>query len=199
MARAPLGATLRAASKINLLLRPQQFRYVFILAHRRSGSSLLAQILVTHPEFVGAGETHTSYRTPADLPKLIPRTSQLLRKLQLNGTYIVDKITMDQYLIDDKVLLSPLIQRCLILIRAPDRALRSLMDRYSFPQETALNAYANRLEMLVRYGGLLRDRGLLVEYDELLDHPEQTLAKFKRFFDVDQPFTTTYIAHKATG
>ena len=57
-----------------------QYRYVFILAHMRSGSTLLAHLLASHPDFVGAGETKVCYRTPADLPQLILKTCELLHK-----------------------------------------------------------------------------------------------------------------------
>lgn len=198
-ARAPFAATLRMAARVNLALRPREYRYVFILSPRRSGSSLLAHILTSHPDFVGAGETHTTYKTAADLPKLVPRTCQLLRKLQLDATFIVDKITMDQYLISDDVLSSSLIHKCVILIRAPEGSLKSLMNRYGFQENTALGAYVSRLETLARYGGLLRERALLVEYDHLVDHTDATLAALTRFFAVDPPFTANYTTHKATG
>lgn len=199
LARSPFAAALRMASRINLVFRPRTYRYVFILAQRRSGSSLLAHILTSHPDFVGAGETHTVYKTVADLPKLIPRTSQLLRKLQLNGTYLVDKITMDQYLISDEILLSPLIQKCVILIRAPEGSLKSLISHYRFQEDTALGVYVGRLETLARYGSLLRERALLVEYDALVDHTMATLAALTHFFGADPPFTPDYVTHQATG
>jgi hypothetical protein len=199
MTRAPFAAALRMAARANLFVCPREYRYVFILAQRRSGSSLLAHILTSHPNFVGAGETHTTYKTAADLPKLIPRTCQLLRKLKLDGAYIVDKITMDQYLRQDEILLSPLIHKCVILIRAPEGSLKSLISHYGFWERTALGIYTSRLETLVRYGSYLRERALLMEYDGLVDNTVETLAALTRFFGVEQPFKPNYITHKATG
>jgi hypothetical protein len=198
IARAPIAAGFRAAARVNLALRPREYRYIFILAHMRSGSSVLSHILTSHEDFVGAGETHTGYRTPADLPKLIPRTCQLLRKLQLNGTYLVDKITMDQYL-SDEVLNSRLIHKCIILIRAPEGSLKSLIKRFQFHEKTALGVYVSRLQTLARYGTALRERALLVEYDHLLDRTEETLAGMTKFFGIDPPFKSNYNTHRATG
>jgi hypothetical protein len=184
---------------LNLAVRPSKFGFVFILASRRAGSTLLSHIITSHPDFIGAGETHTTYSTEADLPKLIPRTSQLLRRLQLKGKYIVDKITMDEYILDDQLLLSPLIFKCPILIRAPEGALKSFMNWYDVRDDVALEVYLSRLETLARYGDVLQKRALLVEYDNLLDHPDETLAALTRFFEVEQLFSGTYATHKATG
>jgi hypothetical protein len=199
LARAPLGAAFRGVVRLNLALHPQEYRYVFILAHRRSGSSLLAHILITHPQFAGAGETYTEYKSRSDLPKLIPRTCQLLRRLQLNADYIVDKITMDHYLLSDEILLSDAVHKSIILIRAPSGSLKSLCSRYDIEERVALGVYVKRLESLAHYGGILGDRALLVEYDDLVDHTDDILAALSRFFGVDTPFTSNYLRHRGTG
>jgi hypothetical protein len=106
---------------------------------------------------------------------------------------------MDQYLVDDKILASPLIHKCVILIRSPEGALRSLMDRYGFGEEVAGNIYANRLKTLARYGETLRGRAILIEYEQILEGTDATLAVLTQFFNTARPFTPNYTTHKATG
>jgi LPS sulfotransferase NodH len=40
------------------------YEFVHILSHMRSGSTLLAHLLASHPEIIGYGETHIRYRSP---------------------------------------------------------------------------------------------------------------------------------------
>jgi hypothetical protein len=196
--REPILSTLRVLSHLNPALRWQEFRYVFVLAHVRSGSSLLAHVLASHPDFVGAGESNIPYRTPADFPMLILRTCWLLRQPVLHGKYIVDQINHDSKLTDE-VLCSQLLHKCVILIRAPESALKSIMNLFSCEEGVALESYVNRLNTLARYGMLLRDRALLVEYDDLVDHTEEILAALTRFFGMERAFTSNYNTHHATG
>lgn len=196
--RKPILTLFHGAVRVNLLLRPRDYQYVFVLAHMRSGSTLLSHILVSHPDFDGAGETHTFYKAPEDLGRLVPRTCELLRKLQVTSKYVVDKITMDQYLSDEVLALLP-IHKSIILFRKPEAALKSIIEFFKWPQEMALDHYVTRLATLALYGRVLRDRAICVEYDALVDQPQETLAALTRFFDVDQPFRQAYTKTKVTG
>jgi hypothetical protein len=197
-AKKPIVAAFRKAVQWNLALRRSDYRYVFVLAHMRSGSTLLSHILTSHHDFAGAGETHTIYRTPADLPNLVVTTCEILHKLQLSGTYVVDQINHDEFLTDE-ILSSPQIHRCIILIRTPEATLKSMMNLFGMQDRVALGYYVERLETLVRYSSHLRERALLVEYDDLVDRTQETLAALTQFFAVDPPFTNKYVKSKVTG
>lgn len=168
----------------------------------RSGSTLLAHILANHPDFVGAGETHVSYRTPADLPKLVLTTCELLRRPILRETHVVDQINHE--LVTDEVLLSEQVHKCIILIREPKATLNSMVhmtmtNLATWQEDEALRLYVNRLETLVRYGLLLKERAVLVEYDDLVDHTEETLASLTGFLDLDLPLASNYATHRMTA
>jgi len=193
-------------SRVSIALYGHKYRYVFILAHLRSGSSVLTHVIASHPDFVGAGETYCTYRSSSDLPKLALRISQILRKPILRGTYVVDKINLNMFLADE-VLHSDLLYKCVILIREPETTLKSLIKRgmdpnddlFGYDEKKAVEYYINRLEVLTRYGLLLRERALLVEYDELIGRTEDTLATLTCFFGVYPAFTPNYSIHRATG
>lgn len=58
---------------------------VFIIGMPRSGTTLVEQILASHPEMVGAGELHAFQRLPLELPELLRTAEEYPRCLaQLN-------------------------------------------------------------------------------------------------------------------
>jgi hypothetical protein len=195
--RPPMRATFRALCSLNLRLSQRKYRYVFILGHIRSGSTLLAHILANHPNIVGAGEMHVSYKSPADLPKLVIKTCEFLRRPILYEAYIVDQIN-HPYVSDD-VLLSNDVFKSIILIREPKRALASIMKLLKCPESQAVEAYVSRLETLTRYGLLLRNRALLVEYDNLVNNGGDMLAVITSFLDLNSPLVESYATHRMTG
>jgi hypothetical protein len=194
----PFRPAFRRAIQLNVALNRRKYRYVFILAHMRSGSTLLSHILASHPNFVQAGESYITYRTSADLQNLVVETCRRLQKIYLRATYIADKIVYDGY-ITDEILKSPLIHKCVILVRSPEAALQSMIDHYGWQEKLAVDTYINRLESLVRHGLILRERALLVEYDDLIDHTEKSLAKLTEFFGETRPFESNYKTNRMTG
>jgi len=205
--RWPLLTAFRMVSRVSIALQAHRYRYVFILAHMRSGSSLLAHIMNSHPDFVAAGETRCTYRSSSDFQNLPLMTSQILHKPILLRTFVVDKIVYNEFIPNYEVLNSRLLYKCLILIRDPESTLKSLVKRgtdpnddlFGYRDEKALQYYIDRLNVLTRYGLLLRERALLVEYDELVGWTEDTLATLTRFFGVRRAFTSHYGTHRATG
>ena len=200
--RLPVWAVFHAVSRSYLMLRDREYRYVFILGHMRSGSTLLAHILANHPDVVGAGEMHISYRTSADLPTLILKTCESLHRPILRETYVVDQINHDY--VSDEVLLAKDVYRCIILLREPEATLKSMaalkrMNSASWHETQALKNYINRLETLTRYASILGQRALLVEYDGLVDHTEETLPALTKFLDLDPPLSPNYATHRMTG
>ena len=190
-------AAFSTASRLYLIIGRPEYRYVFILGHMRSGSSLLAHILASHPDFAGAGESHISYRTAADLQRLVLQTSEFLRRPILRQTYIVDQI--NHLLVTNDVLLSAALYKCIILLRQPEATLKSMMKLLTCQEDEALDLYISRLKALTQYGLLLRERALLVEYDDLVDRPNQTLAALADFLGLDTPLLPTYATHRMTA
>jgi hypothetical protein len=163
----------------------------------RSGSTLLSHILAGNPKFAHAGETFLSYKTPTDLRTLIIEVSQRLRKICLSATYVIDQI--NHQLVTDDILKSPLIHKCVILIRSPEAALKSEIATHGKSENYATEYYINRLSQLVEYGRILGNRALLVEYDDLVGRPKKVLAALTAFFGVTPPFNVDYPTHRITG
>jgi hypothetical protein len=190
--------------RMSAYLNASKHRYVFVLAHMRSGSTLLSHILGSNPEFAYAAETNSIIRTSADLQNLLAETYAGLRKIRLNATYIVGQV--NHALITEEVLKSSLVYKCVILIRSPEDTLKSrietpMSDSQGIPgmsERDALDYYVNRLRELGEYGRILGGRAIIVEYEHLVNHSEQTLAALTDFFDVTQPFETKYKTNRLT-
>lgn len=195
--RPAVWTTFRMVSRTSLALRSTDYRYLFILGHVRSGSTLLSHILAAHPDIVGAGETHIRYESAADLPKLALMTSELLHRPILRQNYIVDQIN-HSYVSDD-VLLSERLYRSLILIRQPEDTLKSMVSLSVWGEQQALQLYMERLATLCRYGKLLKHRAFLVEYDDLVDNSETSLGNISHFLELRHPLEENYVTHRMTG
>jgi len=74
-----------------------------------------------------------------------------------------------------------------------------MMNLFGWDEKTALESYVARMNTLATYGMVLERRGLLVEYDDLLDRTKQTLARLTEFIGVEQTFTSSYATNSATG
>jgi hypothetical protein len=184
--------------QLNVALHRREYQYVFVLAHARSGSTLLSHILASHPDFAGAGESYVTYRTPSDLSKLVQTTCEYLHKVQLDEEYIVDQINVDTFLTDE-TLASRRIYGSVILIREPEGTLKSLVGAFGRQEAAAVDYYVDRLATLARYGALLAQRAIWVEYDDIVERTEVTLAGLTHFFGVDPPFRPDYLTHRKTG
>ena len=79
------------------MFRARPLRYLFVLGHVRSGSSLLVHILNSHPEICAVGESWLLYDGEATFRKLVPFVHATLRKPFLTETYVVDKISTTSY------------------------------------------------------------------------------------------------------
>ncbi len=56
------------------------FKYLFVFAHMRSGSTLLVHLLNSSPEIIGYGETKTVYTDEDSFCNLLSKVSQFFEK-----------------------------------------------------------------------------------------------------------------------
>jgi hypothetical protein len=191
------------AIRLTASLTEHRYSYVLVLAHMRSGSTLLSHIIGSHPQFCYGGETYRNYRTAADLPNLVIEACQRLHKVWLNVTYIVGQI--NHAIISEETLKSPRIYKCVILIRSPEATIKSRVATPYAPgmpgmaEKEALEYYVKRLSDLVGYARVLKEQALFLEYADLQDHAEETVAALTSFFGVTCPFKTRYEMFRMTG
>ena len=190
--------------------RTQPYRFLLLLSHMRSGSSLLTHLLTTNPEVIGYGETHTNYADANDFKGLLKkvywqaqdfRTLGDVGNLRMNHRYVMDKVLHNKKFLNHDFLQSEQVYG-LFLLREPQRSLASIADlKPHWSQQDTIEYYAERMAMLLTYARLINDpaRMLVVTYEQLLDQTPQVLTTLQQFLQTRTPFTEEYTVLKTTG
>ncbi|MEO0869785.1 MAG: sulfotransferase [Cyanobacteria bacterium J06642_11] len=199
-----------AGQPFKVAFRSKPYRFLLLLSHMRSGSSLLTHLLTTNPEVIGYGETHTNYADSQDFKELLRkvywqaqdfRTLQDIQNLRMNHTYVMDKVLHNKKFLDHKFLASEQIYS-IFLLREPERSLASIADlKPHWNQQDTIDYYAERMAMLVEYARLIQDpqRMLVVSYEQLLENTPKVLTTLQQFLQTQAPFTEEYKVLKTTG
>ncbi|MEM1240258.1 MAG: sulfotransferase family protein [Cyanobacteria bacterium P01_H01_bin.26] len=190
--------------------RPTPYRFLLVLSHMRSGSSLLTHLLTTNPEVIGYGEIHTDYASAQDFKKLLKmvywqgqdfyRLSDL-RNLRMHHRYVLNKVLHNKKFLNHDFLQSEQIY-AIFLLREPERSLASIADlKPHWNQQDAIEYYCERMAMLVEYAQLINNpqRTLVLTYEQMLDHTPQMLAMLQQFLQTQTPFEEKYKILKTTG
>ncbi len=180
--------------------RSRPYCPLLILGHMRSGSSLLVHLLTSNPEILGYGETHITYESPADFKRLLHKVYAHQHDYRMGQTYVFDKLLHDQKLAND-ALLQESLTRAIFLLREPSRSLASMLDlKPHWRAQEALDYYVNRLATLERYAAILGpERGVLVEYEQLLQQSGAVFDLLQRFLGTQAGFSEQYQVTSTTG
>ncbi|MFG6096377.1 sulfotransferase family protein [Leptothoe sp. ISB3NOV94-8A] len=190
--------------------RAKPYRFLLLLSHMRSGSSLLTHLLTTNPEVIGYGETHTNYADANDFKGLLKKVywqAQDFRKLgdvqnlRMNHQYVMDKVLHNKKFLNHDWLQSEQVY-AIFLLREPERSLASIADlKPHWNQQDTIEYYAERMAVLVDYARLINnpERMLVVTYEQLLDNTSKVLTTLQEFLHTQAPFTEEYKVLKTTG
>jgi hypothetical protein len=188
---------------LRLKTRNEPHRFILMLSHMRSGSSLLTHILNTNPEISGYGENHADYHNPMDLNRLIFRTAWELKNFDLSEKYVLDKILHDELVISEELLASE--KMCFIfLLRRPQETLKSIVKIFSNSKwnlDQAVDYYVSRLASLEKYAQGIDnpERCLFLSHEQLMHQTDQTFEVLQNFLAVGHPFTEEYEILPTTG
>ena len=177
---------------------------ILVLAHMRSGSSLLVHLLSSNPDICGFGETHIDYRTKHDLSRLSYWVLYKLRRFPLPGreTYVLDKIVHNSHLrTDDLPILCARDVKVIFLIRDPRGALRSLMESLNYDSHRAVRYYCDRLSTLARHARYLAGSGscALITYEDMLSRTEDVFGLLEHYLELEHPLSEQYRLLRTTG
>jgi hypothetical protein len=179
-------------------------RYLFVLGHMRSYSSLLCHILGSHPQVDGYCETHIKYRTRWDLLRLRSRVVRLTGE-PLRGRYVLDKV-LHNYPLTSSILRSRN-TRAVVLVRRPVPTVQSIVNmglHYSDiawyrDMDSVASYYEERLAKLIVLAETLRGRVLFVEAEKLLSQTADVLHGLARVLELDEPLQAHYQRFAHTG
>lgn len=210
MEHAPSSAIERLKLFTLKALRPP-FKFLFILSHMRSGSTLLVHLLNSNREIAGYGETTLKYATTADFDKLLLNVVNFFGVNRLEETYVMDKLLQDGLLLNETILCHPQVYT-LFLLRRPEGSLPSILNVYSnvYPkvapqlaggESEALQYYSGRLNTLSHYVQdlPLPNQPLFVTHDQLLTQSGAVFETMQNWLGVSEPFKEQYEVHQATG
>jgi hypothetical protein len=184
-------------------LRAQPHRYILILSHMRSGSSLLLHLLMTSPEISGCGERNRAYRNEDDLAVFAIK-SNLAQRSNFFATYSVDQVNHTHFLPTESLLLHPSVLP-IILFREPRATVCSMVDVfnpiYPFRIDDGIEHYRERVTSLARYAELLgaNNRIVSLTYDDLVDDTRTSLFKLKNYLGLGTDLSEHYSTYDFSG
>ena len=180
-------------------------RFLFVVSHMRSFSSLLCHILGSHPEISGYAEAHLSYFGRLDLQRLARKVQQVTGNPEL-GRYVLDKILHNHREIAPGILDRPEV-KVLFLLRNAEDTFRSLLNlshirgnksKFSDPTRV-LEYYVKRLQQLEGYCTQLGGNALFLESERMISDTDQVLIELSRWLDLREPLKADYRTFRFTG
>lgn len=179
----------------------QDMRYLFLLAPMRSGSTLLASILCSHPDICGYGEHHVSYQNRDSLYEMAFRNCLVNRQLPRTVTYFLDKVVTTYNKLDTDLFAY---ENCrfVFLLRNPNACLASAKRTFPKLSMSCLQTdYCDRLQQLKTYSSQIPNKSnkIFVDYHDITHDPEKTLQGLSSFLKLSIPLSQHYEVTKTTG
>ena len=180
------------------------YEFIHILSHMRSGSTLLAHLLASHPEIIGYGETHIRYKSAEDFDALVRDVHHTLGRSPQPGRerYVLDKLLHDHLLEPGNVrLLIEANVRVVFLLREPRGSLASMLKHLNMTEQGAALYYISRLVTLERYAQALAPHAgcAALTYDQLLYRTDESLELLKSHLGLRHAPAETYRVLPTTG
>lgn len=187
------------------MLMVKKRRYMFLLSHMRSYSSLLGHLLGSHPQIAGYTETHHSYQSELDLVELALKIYHTNGR-RLDGDVLFDKVLHGKYEFADSILQRKDVD-LLFVLREPLATVRSTVamsrrrknpDWKGDPEKVA-SYYERRVQQLVDLAGRPHHSSAFLVADDLMTRTDEVLGNLGRFLDLATPLRATYETFEFTG
>ena len=187
------------------LLMVKRRRYVFLLSHMRSYSSLIGHLLGSNPEIAGYTETHHSYKSDLDLVELALKIYHTNER-RLDGEILFDKVLHGNYEFSDSILKRKDVD-LLFVIREPLSTVRSTVamarrrkkpDWKGNPEKVG-SYYSRRVGQLVELAGRPHNNSAFLLADDLMSRTDAVLENLGQFLKLDTPLTPNYNTFEFTG
>ena len=179
-------------------------KYLFLLSHMRSYSSLLSHILGSHDKISGHSEMHLPYRKKADLMTLRYRV-YMSDKEKLNGNYIFDKILHNHPISDN--MLNDDNTKVLFMLRKPEDTLKSIMkmsENMNNPSrindiDKIGSYYFNRLVQLKNLAERTDGRAVYLDAEKIVNNTDFVLGFLSDWLQLPTKLSSEYKTFSNTG
>lgn len=181
-------------------------KYIFIVGHMRSGSTLLSHILISSKEVYGTGETNRVYHNIEDLKKLSLMNRVYDPTKIFSGKFFLDQINHN-HMLPDIDSLSSFDIKFIFLYREPHDTITSILnlsrdfyeDKWS--QQMAEDYYISRLDHMknILKIQVQKSNFILLSYDELVNQSDQSLYGISQFLELENVLKSTYKRFAFTG
>lgn len=191
----------------HILRRIRQPKFIVIVAHMRSGSSLLTHILNTNPEIAGYGENHLAYQSEKDLDRVVAKVMTRMKLHSIRESFFVDKVLHNHLEISQHLLDSGQCQ-LIYLLREPTATLASMLcmthqvrnfhwDDYS----RASSYYIQRLHniMCLAMHSKLDNRAIFITHEQLIHSSQAVFNAIEKFLHLSTPLHEEYDILPTTG
>jgi hypothetical protein len=185
--------------------RREPGRILLLLAHMRSGSSLLHHVLASNPTIFGRGERNKPYRTTWDLDRLVVDVCANQKVLPGKNAIFVDQVNHGRFTPNESILSHPRVEK-IFLIREPFGAIGSLVHvlgkYYDLDLDRAVDYYVSRLKELRRYAEAEADKGhqFFLTYGDLVgERRAQVLRSLGEYLGLEQGLGEAYRTFSFTG
>jgi hypothetical protein len=179
-------------------------KYLFILSHMRSRSSVLSHILGSNDGVCGYSELHSSYIRYIDILKMRVKLYSDLR-CNLRGKYLLDKILHNSIVIS-KEMFETTTPKIIFLLRDAESTINSIInmgylaniDWYKNPEKVA-EYYCSRLSCLKKYAETVGEGYYFLESDDLVNNTDYVLSTLTKWLSLDKPLCKSYSVFNNTG
>jgi hypothetical protein len=176
---------------------------LLVLSHMRGATTALSNVLCSHEEVSGYGETHVFHRRASSPGQVV--LNQMRRSAwKREAAYLFDKV------LHNRLDLNPASEffsaRAIFMVRAPKASIASIVKlaletgmRDVDQPQSAAHYYCARLEQLCRHWERFDARhrmGILSE--TLLSEPGQTLKGVSQWLGLKPELQNAYVSHPAT-
>ena len=180
-------------------------RNIFLLSHMRANTSLLGHLMGSHPQIEGYYEMHIAYYGWKSLwrQKYLYLSNHQVKP---ESRYMFDKVLHDSHHVHPE-LLARENSRTLMMLRAPEQSIKSLMAMYrqrqpDLPEATAEGAtryYVERLATLADTAAALGRRFFYLDAECLVTATAPTLEAMSSWLALDSPIPAHYNTFSNTG
>ncbi len=178
-------------------------KYLFVLSHMRSRSSLLSHILGSNSEICGYSEMHRNYSGWLSLFALRASLWSEHRG-SVRNKYLLDKLLFNREISDN--VLEVYRPKVIFLLRNPSDSIRSLIKmgrstriEWHTNPEAVCQYYCASMQWLQTYAEKLRGNFFFIESDCLVENTSQLLEQLTIWLNLKEPLSPKYSFFKNTG